>query len=211
MDIREFAAILLRKWWLILGMPLIVFAGMVWRSSDPPYESSFRASILMPGDTEVPGSSERPELMVLDDLPELIQSQVFAEDVASALPAVGGPNLSVDDVHNSLSSDRYSRILTVHATNDSASTAESIAMAVANVLPDAVNQNLVAVGAAPATVNIIDPPSVATPANEHRWLIIGLETLVALGFAIGIVLAMHGLRSHHDIEPAPDSQNDVAM
>jgi capsular polysaccharide biosynthesis protein len=211
MDLYEFATILLRKWWLILGLPLIVFVAMVWRSSDPPFVSSFRASILMPGDTEVPGSSERPELMVLDDLPELVQSQVFAEDVAAALPAVGGPNLSVEDVHDSLSSDRYSRILTVHATNDSASKAESIAKAAANVLPDAVNQNLVAVGAAAATVNIIDPPSAAKPANEHRWLIIGVETLVAAGFAIGVVLALHGWRKHHDIEPASVLQDDVTV
>jgi capsular polysaccharide biosynthesis protein len=211
MDLYEFATILLRKWWLILGLPLIVFAGMVWRSSDPPFESSFRASILMPGDTEVPGSSERPELMVLDDLPELVQSQVFAEDVAAALPAVGGPNLSVENVHDSLSSDRYSRILTVHATNDSATNADSIAKAAASVLPDAVNQYLVAAGAAAATVNIIDPPSAATPANEHRWLIIGVETLVAAGFAIGVVLALHGLRSYHDIDCASDSQDDVAL
>jgi hypothetical protein len=165
----------------------------------------------MPGDTEVPGSSERPELMVLDDLPELIQSQVFAEDVAAELPAVGGPNLSVEDVHDSLSSDRYSRILTVHSTNDSAGNAESIAKAAANVLPDSVNQNLVAAGAAAATVNIIDPPSAATPDDEHRWLIIGVETLVAAGFGIGLVLAMHGLRRHHEVEPAPDSQSDAGL
>jgi capsular polysaccharide biosynthesis protein len=211
MDIRRFATTLLRKWWLILGLPLIVFAGMVWRSSDPPYESSFRASILMPGDTEVPGSSERPELMVLDDLPELVQSQVFATDVVAALQAVGGSSLSVDDVHESLSSDRYSRILTVHATNESAANAESIAKAAANVLPDAVNQYLVATGAAPATVNIIDPPAVAAPANDHRWLIIGVETLVAAGFAIGVVLAMHGLRNQPEVAPALDSENDAAM
>jgi capsular polysaccharide biosynthesis protein len=211
MDIRECSTILLRKWWLILGLPLIVFAGMVWRSSDPPFESSFRASILMPGDTEVPGSSERPELMVLDDLPELVQSQVFAEDVVAALPAVGGSSLSVDDVHESLSSDRYSRILTVHATNNSATNAASIAKAAAKVLPEAVNQNLVATGAPLATVNVIDPPGAAAPANEHRWLIIGVETLVAAGFAIGVVLAMHGLRNQPDVAPEPVLEDDAAM
>src|SRR3954447_15291399 len=145
MDIRELTTVLLKKWWLILGLPLIVFIAMIWRSSDPPYISSFRATILMPGDTEIPGSSERPELMILDDLPQLVGSQVFAEDVAAALPGVGGPNLSTDEIRNSLSADRYSRVLTVHATNDDATNAESIAKAAANVLPAAVNQYLVAV------------------------------------------------------------------
>lgn len=198
MDIREFTTIVLKKWWLILGLPALVFVGMVWRSSNPPYVSSFRAAIVMPGDTEIPGSSERPELMVLDDLPELVSSQVFADDVANALRSAGGPDLSADEVHDSLSSDRYSRILTVHGTNDIATDAEAIAQAAASVLPAAVNKYLVADGAAAATVNVIDPPSAAVPDDDNRWLIIGVETLVAAGFAVGITLALHGMGRNDD-------------
>jgi capsular polysaccharide biosynthesis protein len=202
MDIRELTTVLLKKCWLILGLTLIVFIAMVWRSSDPPYISSFRATILMPGDTEIPGNSERPELMILDDLPELVKSQAFASDVAAALPSVGGPTVSTDEIHDSLSADRYSRVLTVHSTNDDATNAESIAKAAAMVLPAAVNHYLVASGAAAATVNVIDPPSAAAPDNENRWLIIGIETLVAMGFAIGISLALYGLRRESPGEPS---------
>lgn len=201
MNLNEFASILLRRWWFILGLPLIVFIALVWWTSDPPFASSFRASILMPGDTEVPGSSERPELMVLDDLPELIDSQVFAEDVVAALPAVGGPVLSVGEVHDSLSADRYSRIVTVQATNDDRSYAEAIAKAAELALPDAVNQYLVADGAAPATVNIIDPAGEASPDDNGRWLIIGIETLVAAGAAAALALAVHGIRQHKTESP----------
>jgi capsular polysaccharide biosynthesis protein len=193
MDLNEFATILLRRWWLILGLPFFVFSVLVWWTSDPPFESSFRASVVMPGDTEIPGNSERPELMVLDDLPELVESQVFAEDVTSALPTVGGPQLPVDEVQDSLTTDRYSRILTVHATNEDKTNAEAIARAAESVLPDAINQYLVADGAAPATVSIIDPAGVASPDDENRWLIIGVETLVAAAAAVGLALAYHGL------------------
>jgi capsular polysaccharide biosynthesis protein len=193
MDLNEFGTILLRRWWLILGLPLVVFLVLVWWTNDPPFESRFRATVVMPGDTEIPGNSERPELMVLDDLPELVESQVFAEDVTNALPAVGGPQLPVDEVQDSLSADRYSRILTVHATNDLKSHAESIARAAESVLPDAINQYLVADGAAPATVSIIDPAGEASPDDENRWLIIGVETVVAAAAAVGLALASHGL------------------
>jgi capsular polysaccharide biosynthesis protein len=193
MDLNEFATILLRRWWLILGLPFVVFVVLVWWTSDPPFESSFRASVVMPGDTEIPGNSERPELMVLDDLPELVESQVFAEEVTVALQTAGGPQLSVEEVQDSLSADRYSRILTVHATNDDKATGEAIAQAAESVLPDAINQFLVADGAAPATVSIIDPAGKAAPDNENRWLIIGVETLVAAAAAVGLVLAYHGL------------------
>jgi capsular polysaccharide biosynthesis protein len=193
MDLNDFATILLRRWWLILGLPLVVFLVLVWWTSDPPFESSFRATVVMPGDTEIPGNSERPELMVLDDLPELVESQVFAEDVANALPAVGGPQLPVDEVQDSLSADRYSRIVTIHATNDAKTHAEAIARAAESVLPDAINSYLVADGAAPATVSIIDPAGDASPDDENRWLIIGVETLVAAAAAVGLALASYGL------------------
>jgi capsular polysaccharide biosynthesis protein len=197
MDLNEFAMIVLRRWWLILGLPLLVFFALVWWTSDPPFVSSFRATVVMPGDTEIPGNSERPELMVLDDLPELIESEVFAEDVTNALPTVGGPQLPVDEVQDSLSADRYSRILTVHATNGDKSRAEVIAVAAENALPGAINQFLVADGAAPANVNIIDPAGEASPDDENRWLIIGLETLVAAAAAVGLVLGYHGLTQKH--------------
>jgi capsular polysaccharide biosynthesis protein len=193
MDLNEFATILLRRWWLIIGLPLVVFLVLVWWTSDPPFESSFRATVVMPGDTEIPGNSERPELMVLDDLPEIVESQVFAEAVTNALPAVGGSQLPADEVQDSLSADRYSRILTVHATNDDKTYAETIARAAENVLPDAINQYLVADGAAPATVSIIDPAGEASPDDENRWLIIGVETLVAAAAAVGLALGYHGL------------------
>jgi capsular polysaccharide biosynthesis protein len=206
MDIRELTTVLLKKWWLILGLPLVVFIALVWRSSDPPYISSFRATVLMPGDTEIPGISERPELMVLDDLPELVKSEVFAQDVAAALPGVGGPDIPVDEIHDSLSADRYSRVLTVQARNDDAAYAESIAKAAASALPGSVNNYLVANGAAAATVNVIDPPSAAAPGNENRWLIIGIETFVAFGFAVGISLALYGIR-RQPATPAPPPSN----
>jgi capsular polysaccharide biosynthesis protein len=193
MDLNEFATILLKKWWLILGLPLLVFFALVWWTSDPPFVASFRATVIMPGDTEIPGNSERPELMVLDDLPVLVESQAFAEAVVSALPAVGGPELPVEEVQDSLSADRYSRVLTVEATNDDKSLAEAIAAAAESVLPDVINQYLVADGAAPATVSIIDPAGAATPDDENRWLIIGVETLVAAAAAVGLALAYHGL------------------
>jgi capsular polysaccharide biosynthesis protein len=193
MDLNEFATILLRRWWLIIGLPLVVFVFLVWWTSDPPYNSSFRASVIMPGDTEIPGNSERPELMVLDDLPELVSSQVFAEGVTTVISASAGPQLSADEVHDSLSADRYSRILTVDATNDSKVNAEAIAIAAESVLPGAINQYLIADSAAPANVNIIDPAGEASLDNENRWLIIGVETLVAAAAAVGLALAYHGL------------------
>jgi capsular polysaccharide biosynthesis protein len=188
MDFLRFLRILGRWWWLVLGLPLVALIFGVWLTSNPPYESTFRATVLIPGDTEIPGNAERPELMVLDDAPVLVGSDAFAEMVAKALPNVGGPDLSVATVQSALSGERYSRVLTVHAKRANASEAKAIADAAAKILPDAVNTYLVAVGGAPATVRIIDPPSNPSPANANHWPILAVETLAV--FIIGVVLAL---------------------
>jgi capsular polysaccharide biosynthesis protein len=188
MDFLRFLQILGRWWWLVLGLPLAAFVIGVWLTSNPPYESTLRATVLIPGDTEIPGNAERPELMVLDDAPVLVSSEAFAEMVAKALPDVGGPKLSVATVHSALSGERYSRVLTIHARRDNAGEARAIADAAAKILPDAVNTYLVAAGSDPATVRIIDPPSASTPANANRWSILAVETIAV--FIVGVVLAL---------------------
>jgi capsular polysaccharide biosynthesis protein len=188
MDFLRFLQILGRWWWLVVGLPLAALLIGVWLTSDPPYQSTLRATVLIPGDTEIPGNAERPELMVLDDAPVLVESEAFAGMVAKALPSVGGPALSVATVQSALSGERYSRVLTIHATRDNATEAKAIAEAAAKILPDAVNTYLVAAGGDQATVRVIDPPSAPAPADAHRWPILAVETLAA--FIIGVVLAL---------------------
>jgi len=188
MDLTQLIQIVWRWWWLVIGVPLMVFGVGFWLTSDPPYESSLRATILIPGDTEIPGHAERPELMVMDDVPELVSSQAFAEMVTAVLPPETASSLTVDDVKAALSSDRYSRVLTLRASRDEAREARAIADAASAVLPEAVNRYLVAEGTMPATVKVIDPPADATLANDNRWLILGVETLVASIVGVGIAV-----------------------
>lgn len=165
MTVSDAGGFLRRWWWLLVLLPLIgVVAGVVL-TQDQPYQSSIRATVLIPWDPEIPGSSERPELMVLDDAPALVSSFAFAEMVHAALPADLQTVISIDDVKRALSGSRYSRVLTVTASRGEAGEAEAIAAAAAGVLPQAVNTYLVADGADQATVRIIDP---ATEASRDR-------------------------------------------
>lgn len=177
-----------RRWWLAIGPPVVVFLALLMIGGDRPYESTVRATILIPGDTEIPGNSERPELMVLDDGPELVGSRVFAEAVAAALPTEEDLALSVGDVEAALSGERYSRILTVRARRDDPVEARAIAEAVAAVLPDTINRYLIADGAPPATVRVIDPPSEPARAGQNWPLTVLVVTLVALGTGAGAAI-----------------------
>ncbi|MEZ4623370.1 MAG: hypothetical protein R2843_00865 [Thermomicrobiales bacterium] len=144
MTIGETGQTIRRWWWLLLLLPLIGLVSGFVMTRDQQYESSFRATILIPGDTEIPGSAERPELMVMDDAPSLIESRAFAEMTWAALPDDAQAVLAVEDVQDALSATRYSRVLTVVASREDPAQAEAIAAAVASVLPHAVNQYLVA-------------------------------------------------------------------
>lgn len=171
-----------RYWWIALLTPLLVLAALTVRNVTADYESSFRASILMPGDTEIPGSAERPELMILDDLGPVVSSAAFAELVANSA------GLPLSEVEGHLSATRYSRVATIRAKASDADRAKQIAEAAAAVFPNAVNSFMVADGGQPATIKIIDQPEAAIRGDEEKWSITALAIAVALG--IGCFLAL---------------------
>lgn len=187
MDLRRVFTIIFRRWWLVVGVPLVVTVLSLAFASAEPYVGTIRASVLIPGDTEDPGSSERPELMVLDDLPELIGSTAFAlavdERLAETHPEL---NLDPDDIQASLTGTRYSRILTVSATREDRAEALALIEAVWDILPEQVNRYLVAPSDQQATVRILENPSVQQGGSENQIVILVVEGLVALAIGCGL-------------------------
>jgi capsular polysaccharide biosynthesis protein len=181
-DLRAMLTAIRRFWWIALLTPGLILAALAIRNVTAPYQTSFRASVLLPGDTEVPGSSERPELMILDDLGPIISSQAFAQMVAE------NAGLPVGEVDGHLSVDRYSRIATITAKADDRTTSRQMADAASNVLGSAVNSLMVADGGQTATVQIIDPPGSTSRGDPNQWRTTGLATVV--GLAIGCFLAL---------------------
>jgi capsular polysaccharide biosynthesis protein len=181
-DLRAMLTAIRRFWWIALLTPGLILAALAIRNVTAPYQTSFRASVLLPGDTEVPGSSERPELMILDDLGPIISSQAFAQMVAE------NAGLPVGEVDGHLSVDRYSRIATITAKADDRTTSRQMADAASNVLGSAVNSLMVADGGQAATVQIIDPPGSTSRGDPNQWRATGLATVV--GLAIGCFLAL---------------------
>ena len=186
MDGRRALEAVLRRWWMVMGLPLVVLVGTLATASSQPYVAGVRAAVVMPGDTEDPGNAERPELMVMDDLRPLMASAAFARDVAAELPARVRSRIDAAAVQASLTATTKSRILTVEAERDDADDALNIARAVQQVLPTAVNQYLVSPTGQQATVNIIDPATRATRGDADRALVIVVQTVAALIAGLGI-------------------------
>jgi capsular polysaccharide biosynthesis protein len=186
-DLPELIAILRRRWWLVVLVPVVVAGILVWHGRTRPYQVSLRATVLIPGDTEIPGNSERPELMVMDDVPALVTSRAFAEGVHSAM---AGTSLSVEEVQSALSASRYSRVVTVLVTLEDPAQAREIAAAVEETLPDLINRYLIPAGGAPATVNVIDPAGEPTRSrqNDRVKFVVLLMVATAVGGGLAIVL-----------------------
>lgn len=170
----DLALAMRRYWWLVLlGLVIAFIAGFVLTPA-PEFSTSFRATVLIPGDTEDPGSSERPELMVLDDLGPFTESWVFAETVAAEM----GEGTTVEDVYGMIAGSRYSRIATVNVSGGDRNFVLQVAEAASAVFPGAVNSYLVAAGSSEATVQIIDPPLEPTRDHLNRWIRISAITLL---------------------------------
>ncbi|MEZ4497771.1 MAG: hypothetical protein R2845_13570 [Thermomicrobiales bacterium] len=190
MTIGETGQTIRRWWWLLLLLPLIGLVSGFVMTRDQQYESSFRATILIPGDTEIPGSAERPELMVMDDAPSLIESRAFAEMTWAALPDDAQAVLAVEDVQDALSATRYSRVLTVVASREDPAQAEAIAAAVASVLSLTQSINIWSpIRCRSATVQVIDPPGRASKDTMERYTQ-GIAAQAAAALVFAIVLAL---------------------
>ncbi len=187
MDLQRIVTILLRRWWLVLGMPALVLGISLVLLTTSPYVASLRATVLIPGDTQQTGNAERPELMVLDDVTQLVTSPVFATAVAAQM-LQSSPQfaLSADQIQDSLSADYYSRIVSVRANREDDQEALAIVETVRLIFQDQINSFLIATGAQPATIRVVEPPAVArdSPATGQFALII--QTLVALGIGCGL-------------------------
>ncbi len=181
----QLMSVIRRRWWIVLLLPLVAVTATYLVQRNEAYQSTVRATVLIPGDTEDPGSSERPELMVLDDLPPFIRSHAFASDVHAAL---NGTSLTVEQVQSTLDASRYSRVLTVYVTSEDERQVEEIAAAAESVLPASINAYLMPADGGVATVRVIDPPSSPSRDRSGHWL--QLLITAALGVLIGALIAI---------------------
>ncbi|MEZ4532515.1 MAG: hypothetical protein R2835_03800 [Thermomicrobiales bacterium] len=198
----QLMSVIRRRWWIVLLLPLVAVTATYLFQRNEPYQSTVRATVLIPGDTEDPGNSERPELMVLDDLPPFIRSHAFADDVHAAM---GETAMTVDEIQAALDGSRYSRVLTVYVTSEDKQEVEEIAAAAESALPDSINGYLMPEDAGVATVRIIDPPSAPSRDRDGHWL--QLLITAALGVLIGGLIAIAvGSRDRPEVQPSTEAK-----
>lgn len=211
MQLRSSIAILWRYWYILVGLPALVAAisAATALTQPPRYTSQARimvtlAPLAAPATT--PNGENLPDFnnnyswltseYVLDDIPAVVTSRTFGEDVSTIL-AGDGRDVVPQLVQSSLFAEHTHRTVTLEAVTDDPALA-----------PDLIDGSIRALQAyglkywnRPAeegtglSIAILDPVSDPLPTVSRRDMALGvvIRTALAAAAAVGIVFLLHYL------------------
>lgn len=207
MQLWYYLAIVRRFWWLVLFLPLAVGAlSLAVALAQPPaYVAAARlmvtqtpfapdATATLP-DVNLNYSWDSSEF-ILDDLPQVIASAVFAADVATELQA-RGVTVAPSVVQAGLSAEIFHRSVSLRAVAGDPDTALAIASAAISVLREHGLQywGRDLAGAPGLSVAVLDPPAAAQASGGLRDVAqdVVLRSGLAFALAVGLAFLLHYL------------------
>lgn len=195
MELRQYWAIFRRWLWIPLGLALLAGGLSVVLAPKPQttYSATLRAIVSVPPEPRYPGTFAyegyyawvASEYLV-DDLAELVKSQMFAQDVAREL---NDPTITSAQIAGQQSTRRTHRLLSITVTGANADQVGRIANAIATVLDRNSARYIAQLSLGPAKIEVVDPPVVTAQVAGVRG---NLDILVraALGFAAGLAIML---------------------
>jgi capsular polysaccharide biosynthesis protein len=199
-ELREYWAIVRRRWWVPAVVTLVAFvaASVVGLRGAAAYRTDMRVAIsTLP--SAVPASqlyfdptyySNLNSEYLADDMSEFMHSEAFASEVRRELATGRNLNVDVNTIINSTRTKKTHRFIDVTVTSATPEDGKEIAESISRILSDQahVAQYLTALTAYNTHMSVISPPDTRR-ANTIPGLIseVGLRTLI--GLLIGIALA----------------------
>lgn len=197
MELKDYVRILFRFGWLIVALPVVVgVASFVMRPpSAPAYSASVRFTIGVNALAPEKATGYDPILTayqaseyIRDDFVEIIQSDVFADDVNAVLAKTGANEIKIRKGNISAAIEKQRRLMSMSVTWGDAAQAQKIADAAVKNLSENNSKYFAQLGSAGATLMVIDKPVVAAIGKSLReQLDIPIRVLIAL--LAGIALA----------------------
>jgi capsular polysaccharide biosynthesis protein len=198
MELKSYWRIIVRRWWLPVGLMLLVLVFSLagqrpWQARPPTYSASMRFNVGIKPE-RIPGvyTYDRYYTMLtseylVDDLGEIVRSQVFAQEVSKRL-AEKGIVVPAGAIGASTQPGKLHRILTVNIGWPDQEEIGPIAEAIVATLTENSADFFGQFSADEADIRLIDAPAVGAvgrPAREQ--LDIPLRVLLAL--CAGVALA----------------------
>jgi len=197
MELRDYTRILLRYWWLILVLPLVVGAASWFlRPPSPPLYSAgvrFTIGVNAPPAKEVSGydpilTSYQASEYIRDDFVEIIQSDVFADDVNVVLAKMGVADVKIRKGNIAAAIEKQRRLMSLSITWGNAEQAQKIADAAVKNLSENNAKYFSQLGSSGAMLTIIDKPVVVPVGKSLReQMDIPIRVVIALLAALALV------------------------
>ncbi len=193
MELRAYWRILVRRSWIVLGLPILVALSYPFLQSSPPIQFTAGMRFVVGLEPEQPATAEYTydryytwltSEYLIDDLSEVVKSRRFAEDVSevSGLPVPAGA------IQGATSAGKLHRILSVNVTWGNAEELARIASAIEQVLVSGATSYFAQLSTENAVISLIDPPTV-TPVGRSLRDRLDLPLRLILALAAGVALA----------------------
>ncbi len=215
MELRAYWRILVRRWWLPVGLALLVAALTLasqrpWQPRPVSYTATMRFNVgIAPERIPDVYTYDRYYTMLtseylVDDLSEIVRSQVFAQAVTERL-AAQGIAVPPGAVGASTLPGKLHRILTVSVNWPNQEELAAIANAVSVTLTESSAEFFGQFSADEADIRLIDPPVIAAvgrPAREQLDLPLRVLLALVAGAALAFLLDYldRSVRDRTDIE-----------
>src|SRR5262249_8425690 len=201
MELREYWAIIRRRWWLPVGVMVIALLAstVVGIRGASAFKTDMRLAV-----STIPVQDPNAERYfdptyysnldseyLADDMSEFMTSRAFADEVHRELATSTTPiDVDIDAIMTATRTKKTHRFIDITLTTPTTEQGEAIAGSISRILrdPNHISQYLTALTAYHTQMEIVTPP-VAHRANTPVGLVseIGLRTLIGLLLGIGLV------------------------
>ena len=200
MELRDYARVIWRYLWLIAALVVVVGVGsFIFRAQPAPQYTAgvrFTIGVSAPPASQVQGydpilTSYQASEYIRDDFVEIIQSDVFADDVNAQLKKAGVSDVTITKGNISAAVEKQRRLMSMTVIWNSPEQAQKIADAAVTNLSENNAKYFAQLGSAGAMVAVIDKPTVSrVGASLREQVDIPIRVLIALlaGIALAFVL-----------------------
>jgi capsular polysaccharide biosynthesis protein len=199
-ELREYWAIIWRRWWVPVAVTLVAFiaASVVGLRGAAAYHTDMRIAVSTPPMTDPTSQlhfdatyySNLNSEYLADDMTEFMHSEAFAGEVRRELATGRNLNVDVNTIVSSTRTKKTHRFIDVTVTSATPEDGKEIAGSIGRILNDQARlaQYLSALAAYNTHLTVISPPDTHR-ANTIAGLVseIGLRTVI--GLLVGIALA----------------------
>jgi capsular polysaccharide biosynthesis protein len=197
MELGIYLRVLIRYWWLIVALVVVVGVGSyVLRPQPAPvYQAGIRFTIGVNAPTYAQANGYDPILTsyqaseyIRDDFVEVVQSDLFADDVTAQLRKAGVNDITVRKGAISAAIEKQRRLMSMTVTWNSADRATKVVEAAVKCLSENNPKYFAQLGSSPAMITIVDTPTVSRVGASLREQM-DIPIRVALALLAGIALA----------------------